>query len=135
MTEGLRGQFLGEFWDRLAGGALSLQLCASCAYVRYPPGPTCPNCGSPDAQWTDLVGPATVAAWTVTHPAAADRLPSRLRSQVPYILALLRFPQLPAYYLPVRLEAELEAVTVGVEVRVEADADQPRRLIARPVNA
>ncbi|MBU1802558.1 MAG: hypothetical protein KKA97_10065, partial [Actinobacteria bacterium] len=34
------------FWDGTAVGELRIQSCNACASLRFPPGPTCPDCGA-----------------------------------------------------------------------------------------
>ncbi len=55
------------FWASVAERGLKLQRCCDCGTMRYPPGPACPNCLSPDASWEAVNGAATLLSWTVFH--------------------------------------------------------------------
>ena len=52
-------------WGHVADGALRLQRCTSCGYVRFPPGPVCPACLSPDTTWDQMAGRGRVLSWVV----------------------------------------------------------------------
>lgn len=132
MAEGARGQVMAEFWAHLADGSLSLQRCDSCEFVRYPPSPSCPNCGAEGGQWFALGDRGVLRSWTVTHAGAADRLPTRLHAEVPYTLGLVEFAGLPSFLLPVRVaDGAPGPLAVGDPVRVELG--ERRRLVASVV--
>lgn len=53
-------------WDRLEDtGALHLQCCSDCGAWRYPPGPACPECLSPEYQWSPVSGGAEIVSWVM----------------------------------------------------------------------
>jgi uncharacterized protein len=69
----------GAFWRRLNDGQLAVQRCNNCGYLRWPPGPVCPECLSSTHDWHDLSGRGTV--WSLAtyhhafHPSFRDDLP------------------------------------------------------------
>jgi uncharacterized OB-fold protein len=78
--------------------------------------------------------PAHVVAWTVTRPAAADRLPSRLLSWVPYALAVIRFPDVEEVLLPALLTGEgIDDLVAGAAVDLSGGTPERAQLLARLV--
>jgi uncharacterized OB-fold protein len=67
------------FWDYCREGELRAQRCVSCGCLRYPPRPTCPNCGSTEIEWQRLSGRGKVYTYAISHqaihPALVDRVP------------------------------------------------------------
>ena len=55
------------FWESVGAGLMALQRCEACSTVRYPPGPACPHCLSPDCAWQAVSGRAELLSWTVFH--------------------------------------------------------------------
>lgn len=48
-------------------GRLHLQCCSSCGTWRYPPGPACQNCLSPEHEWKPVSGGGELLSWIVFH--------------------------------------------------------------------
>jgi uncharacterized protein len=73
------------FWDGCEQGRFLLPKCRSCGYVRWPPGPMCPDCQSMEIDWIEAKGGGAVYSWIVAHhpvlPALVD--------QVPYVIAMI----------------------------------------------
>lgn len=65
------------FWDGMAAGELRIQRCGGCGALRHPPGPMCPQCGSPDPGYLVAAGTGTVFSYVVHHhpPVPGKRLP------------------------------------------------------------
>jgi hypothetical protein len=67
------------FWEYCREGELRAQRCTSCGLLRHPPRPTCPQCGSTDAEWQQLSGRGKVFTYGVSHqpihPALEGRVP------------------------------------------------------------
>jgi len=61
------GLFDRPFWRSVLAQRTSLQKCDDCGAFRYPPGPCCPECLSPQATWTQLLGGGTILSWVVFH--------------------------------------------------------------------
>ena len=134
LESGRRAEVCAEFWRRADRGQISFQRCDACGFVRYPPAASCPSCGQIGGSWTLAEAPVLVA-WTITHPEAADRLPSKLRSQAPYGLGLARFSEMDDFLLPVRLDVDdAAAVAVGQPLELHTDSST-RSIVCRPVNA
>jgi uncharacterized OB-fold protein len=100
------------FWEAQANHELKFQRCSQCQHVRYPVGPTCPQCRSFDFDWITSSGRGVIYSYTVvrhqTHPAFP----------VPYTIVLVALEEGP------RLIAQLRApedkrVEIGAKVRVE----------------
>jgi len=131
IAEGRRGQCMNDFWSLLRGGALHLQRCSSCEFVRFPPADTCPSCGVPGGSWVDCGGRGTLRAWTVTHPAASNRLPTRLRAEVPFVLGLVEVPMCSSFLIPVRITGvPQELLKLGLQMNVRLGPSEARQLVA-----
>jgi uncharacterized OB-fold protein len=67
------------YWQGLREHRLALQRCVSCGRQRFPAMPTCPYCASPDANWHDDDGAATVYSYIEVRrafdPTFADDVP------------------------------------------------------------
>jgi uncharacterized OB-fold protein len=84
-----------EFWAACAERRLRFQACASCGTPRHPPSPMCPACQSSQVRWLDAPSSGRIYSFTVarhaSHPAVASRLP--------YVVAVIEFPELPGVRL------------------------------------
>ena len=88
---------------------MRLQRCAQCGTFRYPPGPVCQECLSPDYQWSAVSGKGELMSWI-----------------------MFRKQYLPAYPAPYNVIAvKLEEGPIIISNLVE-DPEQDR-LIGRPV--
>ncbi len=57
------------FWDGTALGELRLQSCNVCGSLRFPPGPSCPDCGAFDRGHVVASGRGTIFSYVVhRHP-------------------------------------------------------------------
>lgn len=67
------------FFHAAAEKRLALQRCKACGHIRFPLGPVCSKCRSPETEWATLSGRGEVLAHLVFHQAyhAAwkDKLP------------------------------------------------------------
>ncbi|WP_083502066.1 OB-fold domain-containing protein [Sphaerimonospora mesophila] len=84
-----RGVFDEPYWRYAAAGELRVQRCAACGGLRYPPGPSCPECLSAEHEWAALSGRGSLLAWTVFHRQYFPGVP------VPYIVAAVRTAEGP----------------------------------------
>lgn len=133
---GRRGDEVAEFWRRLQAGRPAFQRCSACASFRFPPGAGCPSCGSTASEWVEPGTEAEVVAWTVTHEAAAARLPSRLRSWTPYVLVLVRFADIDGVLVPALLDGAANGqLGSGAPVRLGAGPPAQPRLSASLVTS
>jgi uncharacterized OB-fold protein len=133
---GRRGSDVSEFWRRLQAGSPAFQRCSACGTFRFPPGAGCPSCGSLEHAWVEPRTRAEVGAWTVTHPAAAARLPSKLRARTPYVLLTVEFPDISGVLLPALLDGVGNGDLVsGAAVRLDAGSDTHPRITATLVGS
>jgi uncharacterized OB-fold protein len=84
-----RGIYDAEFWEFVQREELRIQRCSACAALRYPPAPVCPQCLSPECEWTPLSGKGTVLAWTTFHRQYFPELP------VPYTVVAVETAEGP----------------------------------------
>ena len=62
------GLYDAPFWRFLATeGRMRLQRCNDCGTWRYPPGPACPECLSPHADWAPVSGGGELLSWVTFH--------------------------------------------------------------------
>lgn len=56
------------FWQYLKDtGRMHLQCCSACGAWRYPPGPICHACLSPDSEWKAVSGDGEILSWVIFH--------------------------------------------------------------------
>ena len=104
------------FWDAVNEKRLTLQYCAGCSKLQYPPQTSCQVCGSADQLgWKDVDGKGHIAAFIVIED---GRLNRRMPDQ-PYNLAMVtldadprvnfysNLPGTPPYQAPVGAAVEL----------------------------
>ena len=53
-----------QFWTYTQKKELRLQKCSGCGKFRWPPGPTCDQCLSDEAEWAAVAGRGKVLSWT-----------------------------------------------------------------------
>ncbi|MGB3405896.1 MAG: OB-fold domain-containing protein [Jannaschia sp.] len=84
------GLYDRPMWDILEEtGTLHLQRCSDCGHWRYPPGPCCPDCLSPDFAWTAVSGTGTVVSWVTFHKQYLEQYPA------PYNVVAVRLSEGP----------------------------------------
>jgi uncharacterized OB-fold protein len=103
-----------QFWAGCREHQLRLQRCLACKARRFPAGPECRECGSPDAEWVVCEGRARVYSWIVVrHPVPADIY----AAEVPYVVALVEFDD--GVRMPTNIVGcSPEEITAGMEVDV-----------------
>jgi uncharacterized OB-fold protein len=100
------------FWDGTAAGELRIQTCNACGALRFPPGPSCPECGVQDRGHVVASGRGTVFSYVVhRHPPVPGR-------ELPILIALLDLEE------GVRMVGELvgveaDQVEIGMPVTVD----------------
>ena len=111
------------FWTATAAGKLVVQKCGACGYLRWPPGPLCPECQMPGGSWTRVRPTGTL--WSVaTYHRALD---PAFADQVPYSVALVELDDGPRMYgqisgspgsfvLDTAVEATFEEVAPGIRL-------------------
>jgi uncharacterized OB-fold protein len=75
----------------LDAGRLRFQRCRACGEAWLPPREDCPHCWSPEWEWVEAGGRATVVSWVVYHTAFDKRFSDRL----PYNVAVVELDEGP----------------------------------------
>jgi uncharacterized protein len=106
-----------EFWQRCAGGRLSVQQCCTCRAKRYPPTALCPACldvaGS--FEFVDVPGTGRLRAWTVVRRAF---LPAFVRD-TPYVIGSVEIDGADGVRMVARVEGlKPECLAPGLALRV-----------------
>ncbi|MDP2087331.1 MAG: OB-fold domain-containing protein [Gemmobacter sp.] len=122
------GLYDEPFWRMMAeSGRMHLQCCTECSTWRYPPGPACPACLSPRADWTPVSGGGELLSWVTFHkqylpayPAPYNVIAVRLDEGPTIISNLVTPPQGP-------IIGQRVALTV---VRMEDGVALPRFALA-----
>ena len=56
------------FWEKMRDeNAMKLQCCSDCGAWRYPPGPICRECLSPNSEWKPVSGGGELLSWVRFH--------------------------------------------------------------------
>lgn len=107
------------FWAATAEGKLVVQKCAECGYLRWPPGPSCPQCQTAGGIWTQVQPTGTL--WSVaTYHRALD---PAFAGQVPYSVALVELDDGPRMYG--QINGEPGSFTLDIPVRATFDEVAP----------
>ena len=70
---------------------LTFQRCRECGHAWLPARADCPNCWSPDHEWEEASGGATVVSWVKFHVA----FDARFKGRTPYNVALVDLDEGP----------------------------------------
>ena len=65
-----------QFWAYTQKKELRLQKCSDCSKFRWPPGPTCDQCLSDEAEWAVVAGRGKVLSWTTFRRKYFDEYPA-----------------------------------------------------------
>ncbi|KAA9107718.1 Zn-ribbon domain-containing OB-fold protein [Microbacterium rhizomatis] len=82
------------FWTATREHRLVVQRCADCSYLRWPPAPVCPECGSPSATWTPVSTAGTLWSYAEYHRAFSPAWVGDL----PYTVGLIQLEDGPRMY-------------------------------------
>jgi uncharacterized OB-fold protein len=99
------------FWDGCLEERLVLQRCDSCAHLRYPISPVCPQCIGTSATWVEVDGTGEVYSFGVFRHAYNDAW----RGRVPYTVALVKLDAGPTLISNV-VGIDPQEVQVGLRV-------------------
>jgi len=99
------------FWKAAGEGRLSFQRCAKCGYLRWPAAAICPQCWSPDAEWTDVEPTGEVWSFGVYDRAFSGAF----EDDVPYVVALVSLDAGPQMISNV-VDIDPGDLTVGMRV-------------------
>jgi uncharacterized OB-fold protein len=112
------GLYDRAMWDLLdQKGQLHLQRCTGCGIWRYPPGPACPDCLSPDAQWLSVSGRGEILSWVIFHKEYLPEYP------VPYNVIAVRLDEGPIMVSNLLGEPDNELIGTRVRLQVVRMAD------------
>jgi uncharacterized protein len=116
------GLYDRPMWDKLAEtGRLHLQCCSECGTWRYPPGPACQACLSPEAEWKPVSGGGELLSWVMfrksylpEYPAPYNVIAVRLDEGPTIISNLVDDPQDGQGLIGARVRMEIVAMEDGV---------------------
>ncbi len=110
---------MARFFAATAEGRLVVQRCPACGYLRWPPGPMCPQCQTISDEWVDVAPAGTLYSYATyrraMNPALAD--------EVPYVVGLIELDDGPRMYGRLIGDYTTESL------------DRPMRAVFRPVDA
>lgn len=102
-------------------GRLHLQCCRDCGTWRYPPGPACPSCLSPAAEWKPVSGEGELLSWIMfrkqylpAYPAPYNVIAVRLDEGPTVISNLVEDPPDGARIIGRRVRLVMAAMADGV---------------------
>jgi uncharacterized protein len=106
--------FSKPFWEGCQRHELVLQRCSACGKFRYYPRPFCPECRTPEYEWTRCSGLGSVYSFTIVH----RPLTRWFKGRVPLVCAVVELEEGTRMMSNV-VGTEPEAVRVGMPVRVD----------------
>jgi uncharacterized OB-fold protein len=107
------------FWQGTRESRLLVQECAACGYLRWPPGPACPECLSADAAWTQVRPSGTLVTYCVYRRAFSPAF----AGDVPYAVGYVELDDGPRMYGTVL--GELDTLQSGRPVHAVFDPVAP----------
>ncbi|MET0251008.1 MAG: zinc ribbon domain-containing protein [Novosphingobium sp.] len=106
------------FWTGGGEGRLLIQRCGACGRYQHPPLPLCPACRCETMAPAPVSGCGVVRTLTVNHQAWLPGLP------VPYVFAAIELDEQAELYVFSNVLAPVEAVRIGLAVRVVFEAHE-----------
>lgn len=97
----------GEFWSAARDASLVVQRCSDCGYLRWPPGPGCPECLASEAEWVPVSPHGTLVTYCVYHKAFS----AAFADDIPYAVGYVQLDEGPRLYGP--LVGQLDGVACG----------------------
>jgi len=101
------------YWAGARDGKLLLQRCGDCGTLRFFPRYLCTECGSDNAEWTEVSGKGRVHSFTIVHRAAFPEF----QAQTPYVVALIDLAEGPRMMTNIVGDGALD-VEIGDAVEV-----------------
>ena len=119
------------FWDGCREGRFLLRRCRACGAFSFYPRPFCPECWSPDVEWVEATGRATLYTYSVVHVNDLPPFPER----VPYVAAIVELDEGPRVMTNLE-EVSFDDVRIGapVEVAYRAISDDITIPVFHPVD-
>lgn len=116
------------FWEGLRAGRISFPKCEDCGRLHWYPMKRCPHCKSSRIAWTAVQGEGTLHTFTIVRfPFSPE-----LRDQLPYVVALVEFPDAPGVRLITQLvDVPHEAIRIGMKLKpilTQTNEAQPKAL-------
>ena len=121
------------FWQGAAQGRLMLQRCGACGHLRFPLGPVCTICLSPETDWVEMSGRGKVLSHLVFH-----QVYHRAWAQdVPYSVVMVELDEGPRLFSniadPTRSDIETDLVGRRVEAVFEPMTEEIGRVLFKVV--
>ena len=104
------------FWAALREHRLALQRCDECGKLRFIPSERCPQCGSPNANWTAVQGTGEVYTYTIVHRAPTPAY----QADVPYAIVHVTLDEGPRV-ISTMVDCAPDDVEIGMHVEVTYD--------------
>ena len=101
------------FWDAAKDGRLLIKHCNACNENHYYPRPFCPECRSPNHEWTRMSGRGTVYTYTIV----ARPLTRWFKDKVPVAVAVVELDEGVRMMSNV-IDIDPEQVQIGMPVEV-----------------
>lgn len=99
-----------HFWRAAQEGRLEFQRCDECQFVRWPPGPVCPECLATAATWVEVAPRGRIWSYCVYEHCYDEAF----RAALPYVVALVELADGPR--LITNVVAPLQDIHVGMSV-------------------
>ena len=99
-----------EFWRGTRESKIVVQRCLECGYLRWPPGPLCPECQSGKSSWEPIAPRGTLWSYATYHRA----LDPAFAEDIPYTVGLVELQDGPRMYG--RMLGDLDLLEPGIEV-------------------
>ena len=100
-----------EFWAGTEEGRILMQECTNCGYLRWPPGPLCTECQSPDHVWSPVSPYGVLETYATYHRA----LSPAFKDDVPYTVGMIELDDGPR--MLGRVANEIDELLVGSAVQ------------------
>lgn len=111
------GLYDEPFWSRLKEtGRMHLQCCSRCDAWRYPPGPVCQACLSPDCEWKPVSGGGELLSWIMFRKQYLPAYPA------PYNVIAVRLDEGPTVISNLVDDPEGQDGIIGRRVRLRVVA-------------
>lgn len=103
-----------RFWQHCREQQLRFQVCANCSQPRHPPTPICGKCQSTQVVYREAPKVGRVFTYTVVHHPVHEAV----KAAVPYVVAVVEFPELKPVRLVTNIIADPAAVRIGMPVEL-----------------
>jgi uncharacterized OB-fold protein len=102
------------FWESCRRHELSMQVCAKCKTMRFPPRPMCPECQAFECEWVKATGKGTIYSFVVAH---APVLPA-FQARVPFPIVLVELDDGKALRMVGNVLGDTSGLRIGARVEV-----------------